>query len=500
MRAIASHNLLVAIAAVAAVLVVSGVAGAEIFPVEGAGDIKFQVDCASFLGPTGEVELEFYVQVRSDQLNFLSKEGPGRAQVRLTVGLIDELGEEYETRTKDFTLERQDELSQAESPEGGDDAHIVMVRYPVNPRLKRARVILEDMRAKRPGILYLFTKERKSGTAVADVDLAFPLKGTLSLSDIQFAWAITPGGAAGSFPKSGLDVIPNPSRNYGLRRPSLAAYIEVYDQSEQAARTDRALYEVVSTVFDVNREAVLSDTQRIVSSTDEWVHTVAMDLSKLPGGGHWLRVEVANDKRNARGIREREFDLLWYDASWRKSDQDLMDEASLFLSAEQLADFRRMTPGERERFLQDFWAGLDPTPGTARNEVRDEFYRRVAYATKNFTFFGKGMLSDRGRIYIEYGEPDLVERQVVPTSGDAADIVVDQLIGRGNIDPRVQEKLGGRDKKSYEVWLYNMRGKPLFEDPGRIMSQTLGMKFVFVDDIGVGNFILEYSSDHSKYR
>jgi len=50
------------------------------------------------------------------------------------------------------------------------------------------------------------------------------------------------------------------------------------------------------------------------------------------------------------------------------------------------------------------------------------------------------------------------------------------------------------------VWLYNMRGKPLFEDPGRIMSQTLGMKFVFVDDIGVGNFILEYSSDHSKYR
>ena len=498
MRTGASHCLLAAAVIVAAMLAASSGAVAEVFPVEGAGDIKFNVDCASFLGPTGDVELEFYVQVRSDQLNFLSRESPGRAQVRLTLGLIDELGEEYETQSKDFTLERQDGTSKQQSP-NGDDAQIVMVRYPVTPRLKRARVTLEDMRAKRRGIMYLFTKERKSGVALADVDLAFPLKGTLSLSDIQFAWAIAPG-STGAFPKSGLDVIPNPSRSYGLRRPNLSAYLEVYDQSEHAAKSDKVYYQVVATVFDVNREAVLADTQGIVSSVDEWVYTVAMDLSTLPGGGHWLRVEVTDDKHTARAIREREFDLLWYDASWRKSDQDLLDEASLFLNSEQMADFRRMTPGERERYLQDFWARLDPTPGTARNEVRDEFQRRVAYATKNFTFFGKGMLSDRGRIYIEYGEPDLVERQVVPTSGDAADIVVDELIGRGNIDPTVQEKLGGRDKKSYEVWIYNMRGKPLFDDPDRVMSQSLGMKFVFVDDVGVGNFILEYSSDHSKFQ
>lgn len=492
------RRVLAAVVAAAATLAVSGAVAAEVFPVEASGDIKFHVDCASFLGPAGEVELEFYIQVRSDQLNFLSKESPGTAQVRITVGFIDELGEEYETRHQEFSLEGHEGLSGRETS-AGEDAQIVMVRYPVTPRLKRARVTLEDMRAKRRGIMYLFTKERKSGVALADVGLAFPLKGTLSLSDIQFAWAITPG-SAGAFPKSGLDVIPNPSRNYGLRRPSLSAYVEVYDLSERVAGSDRVFYEVVSTVFDVNREAVLADTQRIVSSVDEWVYTVTLDLSRLAGGSHWLRVEVTDEQQTTRAIREGEFDLLWYDASWRKSDQDLLDEASLFLSASELAEFRRMSPGGRERFLEDFWARLDPTPGTARNEVRDEFQRRVAYATKNFTFFGKGMLSDRGRIYIKYGEPDLIERQVVPTSGDAADIVVDELIGRGNIDPTVQEKLGGRDKKSYEVWIYNMRGKPLFDDPDMVMSQSLGMKFVFVDDVGVGNFILEYSSDHSEFK
>jgi len=495
-RAGVSHCLFAAAAVVLAVLLIAGASAAEVFPVEGTGDIKFRVDCASFLGPTGDVELEFYVQVGSDQLNFLSKNNPGKARVRLTVGMIDELGEEYETKTKEFTLDQG--LSGVGSSEGYD-AQIVMVRYPVTPRLKRARVTLQDMQAKRRGILYMFTKERKSGVAVADVDLAFPLKGTLSLSDIEFAWAIAPG-STGPFPKSGLDVIPNPSRNYGLRRPNLSAYVEVYDQSREALESDKVYYKTVATVFDVNRAAVLADTQKIVSSSDEWVCTVSMDLSKLPGGRHWLRVEVVNDNGTARALREREFDLLWYDASWRRSDQDLMDEASLFLSVDQLADFRRMTPGEREKFLQDFWAAHDPTPGTARNELRDEFQRRIAYATKNFTFFGKGMLSDRGRIYIKYGEPDLVERQVVPTSGDAADIVVDQIVGRGNIDPTIKEKLGGRDKKSYEVWIYNMRGRPLFEDPDRVMSQTLGMKFVFVDDTGVGNFILEYSSDHSEFK
>jgi hypothetical protein len=34
-----------------------------------------------------------------------------------------------------------------------------------------------------------------------------------------------------------------------------------------------------------------------------------------------------------------------------------------------------------------------------------------------------------------------------------------------------------------------------------MMTPTLGMEFVFVDDTGVGNYVLESSSDRSsKYR
>ena len=470
------------------------------FPAEGKGDIEFQVDCASFLGPSGSVEEEFYVKVQSEQLNFERKGKKTEAHVRLTIVFIDELGDLYETKAQDFTLNMEDKPA-------NDDSHIFVVRYPITPAAKKIIVTLEDLRARRRGILYMFTKEKKKGTVEAAIDVSAPLPGTLSISDIEFAWSISPieSESQGSFAKSGFEVIPDPSRSYGLRMATLSAYVEVYDQTEFALKSDRVFYEVATSIVNADREIVLADTQKVVSSSDEWVHTVAQDIAELPGGNYWLRIEVWQEEGPGRVLKEREFSVLWYDASWRKSDQNIMDEASLFLDNEQLKSFRRMSAGEREKFLDDFWKKLDPTPGTARNEVKEEFERRVAYANAQFSFFGKGMLSDRGRIYIRYGEPDLIEKQVVPTTGGAAGLVVDELVKRENIEnsePRIQQKLGGRDKKSYEVWIYNMRGKPLFESQSEMMTPTIGMKFVFVDDSGVGNYILEYSNDSnsSKYR
>ncbi|MCX6560848.1 MAG: GWxTD domain-containing protein, partial [Candidatus Aminicenantes bacterium] len=56
------------------------------------------------------------------------------------------------------------------------------------------------------------------------------------------------------------------------------------------------------------------------------------------------------------------------------------------------------------------------TPGTARNEFRDEHYRRLAFADKTF---GRGLpfqggKTDRGRIYIALGPPLDVQRYMSP--------------------------------------------------------------------------------------
>ncbi|MFH0778083.1 MAG: GWxTD domain-containing protein [Candidatus Eisenbacteria bacterium] len=468
----------------------------EGFPVEGSGDIPFEVDCAGFLSETGVIEEEFYVRVRGSYVNFeRTKDGSREALVRLTLTFINELGDEYDSISKDLVLTLSEEPTD-------EDSYIVMVRHPVTPAAGKVRVTLEDRRARKRGILYMFTKEKKTGVVEAPIEVVSALPGVLSMSDIQFAWSIVPAESAlsTSFPKSGLEVIPNPSRNYGLRNPNLSVYLEVYDRTGLPDAVGKVHYGVATSVLNSRREPILSDTERIVAASGEWVHTSVVDVSALPGGTYWFRAEVWQENGGIRTLREREFEVLWYGISWQKSEQDVIDEASLFLDEETFKRFRNRAPGERETFLEEFWRERDPSPGTARNETKEELYRRILHANKSFSFFQKGMLTDRGRIYVRYGEPDLVERQVVPTTGDQADIAVDQLVGRENIDPRIQQKLGGRDKRSYEVWIYNMRGRPLFDTDREMMTQSLGMKFVFIDDAGVGNFILEYSTDYSKYR
>jgi GWxTD domain-containing protein len=67
-------------------------------------------------------------------------------------------------------------------------------------------------------------------------------------------------------------------------------------------------------------------------------------------------------------------------------------------------------------FILQFWLRRDRTPGTDQNEVKEEHYRRIAYANENFSANGvPGWKTDRGMIYIKFGPPD--EREQHLTGG-----------------------------------------------------------------------------------
>jgi GWxTD domain-containing protein len=61
----------------------------------------------------------------------------------------------------------------------------------------------------------------------------------------------------------------------------------------------------------------------------------------------------------------------------------------------------------RDQFIQMFWKQRDPTPATSYNEFQEEHYRRISYANMWFGHRASkdGWRSDRGRIYILFGEP-----------------------------------------------------------------------------------------------
>ncbi len=67
---------------------------------------------------------------------------------------------------------------------------------------------------------------------------------------------------------------------------------------------------------------------------------------------------------------------------------------------------------QREMFVEAFWKQRDPNPNTPENEFKDEHYRRIQYANKNYgkESPGAGWRSDMGRIYITLGEPQYTEK------------------------------------------------------------------------------------------
>lgn len=76
--------------------------------------------------------------------------------------------------------------------------------------------------------------------------------------------------------------------------------------------------------------------------------------------------------------------------------------------------FMAMDSLHKNEYLDEFWKKRDPSPDTEANELKIEFEQRVNFANEQFSVISKqkpGWSSDRGKIYIRFGRPDMVRNQ-----------------------------------------------------------------------------------------
>ena len=86
----------------------------------------------------------------------------------------------------------------------------------------------------------------------------------------------------------------------------------------------------------------------------------------------------------------------------------LYEEVVYIVTQQEKEAFLKLESNElRDRFIEIFWERRDPTPGTRKNEMKDEHYRRIKFANDNFGPRGRdtGWRTERGRVYIMLGEP-----------------------------------------------------------------------------------------------
>jgi GWxTD domain-containing protein len=99
-----------------------------------------------------------------------------------------------------------------------------------------------------------------------------------------------------------------------------------------------------------------------------------------------------------------------------QGDDWLRDIVPDIITEPEIRAFRELgTEEEREQFKEIFWRNLNPDPDSTINTVREEHYRRLAYADEHFASGIPGRKTDRGHIYIIWGPPDEIESH--PTGG-----------------------------------------------------------------------------------
>ena len=91
-------------------------------------------------------------------------------------------------------------------------------------------------------------------------------------------------------------------------------------------------------------------------------------------------------------------------------DKWLNQDILYIITDDERAVFSKLsTPEEKEQFIEQFWQRRNPNPSQGGNEFREEHYRRIAYANAKYASGIPGWKTDRGRIYIMFGEPAEIE-------------------------------------------------------------------------------------------
>ncbi|MCD6097311.1 GWxTD domain-containing protein [bacterium] len=272
-------------------------------------------------------------------------------------------------------------------------------------------IFLEDKYAKKR-----YSKKKK-------IRLPDYKKGESQLSDILFFKSV----AGTLYPLLTPDIDPTDTGNY--------IYFECYPKE----KTDSILLDIC-----ISHRGTGKDCEKKSFPTSEVIRVYhPLAFSTFSSGKYSISVRKGGEEasRELYIYLDPEKELLF-------DTKAAVSKLSLIASSTELDSIRNAkTDEEKLSIWENFWKRRDPSPGTAENEAKDEYYRRIRWANEHLSGLLPGWTSDRGQIYILYGEPDEIE--VHPFE---------------------------LNSKPYEIWYY----------------YQLDKEFIFVDKTGFGDYILYY--------
>jgi GWxTD domain-containing protein len=270
------------------------------------------------------------------------------------------------------------------------------------------------------------------------------------ISDIMLISKLTPDSVSAGSRKSNK-IMPNISKNISMKRDGLPFFFEIYTDSAQNIPLNYQIVEGEGKVL------YTKDTLQHVSAGKTQVFYTIKDID-LGLGMYKLKVNVGKDDK-ILSSSSKEFLSRWLGVPTVIKDLDKAIEELVYIASGGEMDEIKKASNQADKIkrFMDFWKTKDPTPGSERNEVFEEYYRRVNYANEAFSHYVEGWRTDRGMVFIILGPPNNVDRH--PMDFDA---------------------------KPYEVWQY----------------YDLSKDFIFLDETGFGDYrlITPLYGDYYRFR
>jgi len=298
----------------------------------------------------------------------------------------------------------------------------------------------------------------------------------LSMSDIQLASSMVQGSekTESIFYKNTYEVVPIPTATFGILQPVLFYYIELYN-----IKKDNTNFFLFQNVVNSRGQVVNQKSKSIVGSVNSRVEAGSVMAYKLPTDSYSLILTLVDSTNNFGVSSSKKFFVynpsVEYADTFNTSNTNVVSGMFGAMSDEELDDFFNKSKyvassqekdkyeslteiGAKREFLTQFWNARDDNTYDGKNQSLILYMKRIEESNAKFGALSKkGWKTDRGRVYIVYGEPSEINRYP------------NQI-----------------ETKPYEIWRYdNIEG---------------GVEFVFGDVTGFSDYLLLHSTKRGELR
>ena len=416
------------------------------------------------------VPVEFPFVLNRSQFEFFSVDSTSerlQARVFVQLDLIDNAGFPVDSAKTYFSVYANSAKEALQQDIKLFDNLGLMIR----PGLYAARLTVIDVTSKREGRAFYDT-----------VKVEPTITDRLMLGGAELAYSVTfVGSTTGVNPrlvKSGFLVYPNPIGVFSVEDTAMCLFAELHNLQYDSLQPTQ--YKV-SYLVENDLGAAYRDYGYRLSTKAGASSVIAesFDLKGFEAGVYNLRitvVDLASDQSVTRRLPLRVVSPAAVALASRFGPEGSFDpydtldtETKINLVAYKLTADQKVTMDNLSRegklnFLDRFWSEQDEDPTTPIIENRLELIRRYEFANLRYSSNvtkTNGWATDRGRIYMTYGQPDELDERLMPTLGSPETSTL-QFVN------------------PYEVWwYYSLKG---------------GTVFVFEDEQGYGDYTLVHSN------